>query len=65
MLDLQSLWEMAQREISLEGSNGCTLSRLWQLVGLDQSTADASRKHKTVGGGDSKAKGYLKQWLWR
>lgn len=43
--DLQSLWETAQREIALEGCNGCTLERLWRLVSLGKplSPTDSSR----------------------
>lgn len=40
--DVQKLWEKAQIEVALEGSNGCKLERLWHLLGLTPN----------VGGGD-------------
>ncbi|CAN0309802.1 unnamed protein product [Pylaiella littoralis] len=54
-LDLQGVWDTAQREMALEGSNGCTLERLWGLVGLDgpatdeESAGSGERKKKTGG----------------
>lgn len=77
--DLQSLWETAQREVALEGSSGCTLERLWHLVGLsfcstpDASTGgraqtDSPQDGRSAGGtegDDVDPRGFLKGWLWR
>lgn len=66
--DLLSMWETAQREIALEGSNGCALLRLWQLVGLDGLPEHAQQEQGDV---ETSVKAhkhsatYLKGWLWR
>lgn len=71
--DLQVLWETSQREVALEGSNGCTLERLWQLVDLGDGSncsggATSVDTTAAVGGdGDDpdNPRLFLKGWLWR
>lgn len=71
--DLQVLWETSQREVALEGSNGCTLERLWQLLDLDDNSdrsggATSVNATAAVGGdGDDPddPRSHLKGWLWR
>lgn len=78
--DLQVLWETSQREVALEGSNGCTLERLWQLVELSgaKNTLTSSTDNMAPAGTPSTptataaaqpdaddARLYLKGWLWR
>ena len=61
--DPQSLWETAQLEIALEGSNGCSLDRLWELVKLVEPT-----NHSEKEGRDDKEPSpttFLRRWLWR
>ena len=73
MPDLQGLWETAQREIALEGSSGCTLKRLWELVNLvDASGCGSSsqeskgnREEETGEAADPDPREFLKGWLWR
>lgn len=79
MPDLQGLWETAQREVALEGSSGCTLKRLWELVNLVDSSSGGSssqesQESKGKSKGDREEKGeatdpdpreFLKGWLWR
>lgn len=69
-MDIQSLWESAQLEISLEGCNGCTLERLWKLVKLDdkkeeeeEDSPGESAAAKLADEGDPQD--FLKAWLWR
>lgn len=69
-MDIQSLWESAQLEISLEGCNGCTLERLWKLVKLDdkgdggeEDAPGASAASKS--GDEVDPRDFLKAWLWR
>lgn len=56
-IDLQGLWETALREVALEGSNGCTLERLWKLVGLVGPGRPAGEKDDP--------QGFVRAWLWR
>lgn len=53
--DVQMLWEKAQTEVALEGSNGCTLERLWRLLGLTHNIGDVDsntgRAGSHAGGG--------------
>ena len=71
MPDLQGLWEKAQREVALEGSSGCTLKRLWELVKLVDTSSGGSSSQESIGkeeGGeaaDPDPGGFLKGWLWR
>jgi len=69
-LDLQGLWETAQREVALEGSNGCTLERLWKLVGLGgQAGGSGSLPNGENNAGNHDAENdpqdFVKAWLWR
>lgn len=77
MPDLQGLWETAQREIALEGSSGCTLKRLWELVNLVDSSGGGSssqESRESKGNREEEENGeaadpdpreFLKGWLWR
>lgn len=73
MPDLQGLWETAQREIALEGSSGCTLKRLWELVNLvDSSGGGSSSQESRLNieeekgeAADPDPRECLKGWLWR
>lgn len=75
-LDLQGVWDTAQREVALEGSNGCTLERLWGLVGLDEPRttgegAGSGGREEAKGGEESRQdaktdpREFVKAWLWR
>lgn len=69
--DLQVLWETSLMEIALEGSNGCTLQRLWTLVKLDGPREDGSVSQPEKEGGapematEPDPREFLKGWLWR
>lgn len=67
-LDLQGLWETTLIEVALEGSNGCTLERLWKLVGL-VGPGGGSGEEKEGGSGQEAAQDdpqeFVKGWLWR
>lgn len=75
MPDLQGLWETAQREVALEGSSGCTLKRLWELVELvdasgggGSASQESNEKANREEGGeaaDPDPREFLKGWLWR
>lgn len=72
MPDLQGVWETAVREVALEGSNGCTLERLWNLVELDTpsqrggsgSTPQQPGEEQPDDDG-SDPREFVKAWLWR
>lgn len=72
MPDLQAVWETAQREIALEGSNGCTLERLWKLVDLDGPSSEADGSSAALQNSEEKAneteedpREFVQGWLWR
>lgn len=66
-IDLQGLWETALREVALEGSNGCTLERLWKLVGL--VVRPGGPPGEKDGGSKQAAEDdpqeFVRAWLWR
>lgn len=65
-LDLQGLWETTLREVALEGSNGCTLERLWKLVGLVGPGGPAGEKEGVSGqAAQNDPQEFVKGWLWR
>ncbi len=71
-LDLQGLWETTQREVALEGSNGCTLERLWKLVGLGGpgrgSGAPPNGENESNAGNqdaEDDPQTAVRAWLWR
>lgn len=75
-LDLQGLWDTAQREVALEGSNGCTLERLWGLVGLDDTKTtgqsagsggveEEEKEKESEQDTQAESRQYVKAWLWR
>lgn len=71
-LDLQGLWETTQREVALEGSNGCTLERLWKLVDLGGPAGGSGAPHygeNANNAGNQEAEDdpqdVVRVWLWR
>ncbi|CAN0118573.1 unnamed protein product [Ectocarpus sp. 6 AP-2014] len=72
MPDLQGVWETAVREVALEGSNGCTLERLWKLVELDTPSQQGGSGSTPQQPGEeqpdddgSDPREFVKAWLWR
>ncbi|CAM9939030.1 unnamed protein product, partial [Choristocarpus tenellus] len=75
--DPHRLWELALSEIAIEGSDGCNLKRLWDLVGL-RPTQQPESKSAVLGGVSGMEKDELaersgldnpsrdlRRWLWR
>ncbi|CAB1103033.1 unnamed protein product [Ectocarpus sp. CCAP 1310/34] len=72
MPDLQGVWETAVREVALEGSNGCTLERLWKLVQLHRPSQQGGSGSTPQQPGEeqpdddgSDPREFVKAWLWR
>lgn len=66
--DPQAIWETAQLEIALEGSNGCSLDRLWRLMKLEQPPVSKEVVTNQEKPGDDQGPHpniFLRQWLWR
>lgn len=70
-IDLQGLWETTLREVALEGSNGCTLERLWKLVGLAGPVVLAGAGGRSGSGSGSEQaaekdpQDFVRTWLWK
>eukprot|EP00903_Cladosiphon_okamuranus_P009842 g9353.t1 len=64
-LDLQGLWETTLREVALEGSNGCTLERLWKLVGLVGRGGLGEKEGESGQATENDPQEFVRAWLWR
>lgn len=64
-VDLQGLWEITLREVALEGSNGCTLERLWKLVGLVGPGGPGEEEGGSGQAAQNDPQEFVRAWLWR
>lgn len=64
-LDLQGLWESALREVALEGSNGCTLERLWKLLGMVAPGGPGEEEGGSGQAVPNDPQEFERAWLWR